>query len=105
MATRRQPRSGVVLLLVLSLLVLFALMGMTFLIGATRYRHGAESFSQNDVHGDPPDKLADMAIFQLIREPQSPFSPVWSSSLLMDLYGDTERVEGVATVVDNATIV
>ena len=75
---------------------------MTFLIGVTRYRHGAESFSKHDVHGDPPAKVADMAVFQLIREPASPFSPTWGHSLLMDLYGDAERVEGRATLANAA---
>jgi hypothetical protein len=100
MAFTRRPRRGVVLLLVLSLLVLFVLLGMTFLIGATRYRHGAESFSQNDLHGDPPDKIADIAVLSLLREPASPFSSLWGHSLLRDLYGDSERIEGTGAIAN-----
>ncbi len=103
MASTRRPRRGVVLLLVLSLLVLFVLLGMTFLIGATRYRHGAESFSQNDLHGDPPDKIADIAMMSLLREPQSPYSSLAGHSLLQDLYGNSDGVAGLGTAVAVAT--
>lgn len=103
MAPRRHARQGVVLLLILSLLVLFSLLGMTFLIGATRYRQGAESFGRHDLHGDDPAKLADLALFQILREPATPFSAVWGHSLLMDKYGMTGAVQGIADVGPVAT--
>jgi hypothetical protein len=80
-------RRGVVLLLVLSLLVLFSLLALTFLIGATRYRHGAEAFGQHDLRGTPAPKLLDMAVHQLIREPSNPYSSVWTHGFLLDAYG------------------
>ncbi len=103
MAPRRHARQGVVLLLILSLLVLFSLLAMTFLIGATRYRQGAESFSRHDLVGDDAAKLADVAVYQMLREPKSPFSSVWGHSLLSDLYGMTGMVLGEADIAAVST--
>ncbi|MCH7729122.1 MAG: hypothetical protein IH991_21965, partial [Planctomycetes bacterium] len=88
MATRRrtQPRRGLVLLIVLSLLTLFMLMGVTFLISSRQYVKGARARAKHEVTGVNPRKHLDVALYQLLRDTRM-VSPISGHSLLGDLYG------------------
>ncbi len=87
MARRPQPRRGVLLLIVLSLLVLFVLIGVTFIVAAGHFSRTAKIDAAQELHGDPPTKLLDTAMYQILRGTSNQRSSVLGHSLLEDLYG------------------
>ncbi len=75
------------LLVVLSLLVLFMLIGTAFLMSSNQYRRGATAAAKLDRLGTPPTKLLDRALMQVLCDTGNPRSVVRYHSLLRDLYG------------------
>ncbi len=69
MVRRPQPRRGVVILIVLSLLVLFVLLVVTFAIVAGQYRRAAQAVGRREWLGEDPQKTADRVMYALVREP------------------------------------
>ena len=92
MVRRPKPRRGVLLLVVLSILVLFALIGITFVVVASSFKRTARQASKIDRSGDDPRQLCDGAMYQLLRGPRGPYSQsgsvLYGHSLLRDLYGN-----------------
>ncbi len=84
----KQKREGIVLLVVLSLLVLFVLVGVTYAI-ATRMAHrSAKSHAKRDIRGDDPRKELDQAMYQILRDVgDTQRSAAKGHSLLRDEYG------------------
>ena len=82
------PRRGVLLLVVLSILVLFVLAAVTFIVVAERYRRAALHATARDQTGDNPRKLLDGAMYQLVRDTGNTGSSLRFHSLLADLYGN-----------------
>ena len=78
---------GVVLLIVLSLLVLFTIMAVTFVIVAASYRDGAAEVSKYRRVGDDPRKLLDASVYSLLRGSLDENSPFRGHELLRDIYG------------------
>ena len=68
----RIQREGVILLVVLGLLTLFALMTMTFILVAAQARRTAIASSQAEQHGDAPQDLLEEAAKQILRAPTTP---------------------------------
>jgi hypothetical protein len=93
---RRYRRRGVLLLVVLSLLVMFLLAGLTFVVVARNYSDGAQAFARHEATRDDPGKLLDMAMYQLVRGPSGSSSRLQGHSLLEDLYGN-DGVRGLVT--------
>lgn len=87
MARRPKPRRGVLLLIVLSLLVLFLLVGLSFMVSAGQFNRLAKSAARTDNTGMPGAKLADAALLQIVRGTANPYSAIHGHSLLEDLYG------------------
>ncbi len=87
MARRAKPRRGVLLLIVLSLLVLFLLIGMSFLVSAGQFNRLAKSAARTGTTGMPGPKLTDSVLYQLLRGTNNPYSAIQGHSLLEDLYG------------------
>lgn len=87
MARRSKPRRGVLLLIVLSLLVLFLLVGLSFMVSAGQFSRLAKSAARTDTTGMPGAKLADAALYQILRGTSNPYSAIRGHSLLEDLYG------------------
>ena len=86
--TRRyKARRGVLLLIVLSLLVLFMLVGLSFLVSASQFKRVAQSAAKSNQQGMPGRKLADAVMYQLVRGTSNPSSAIRSHSLLEDMYG------------------
>ena len=81
-------RRGVLLLVVLSMLVLFLLMGLTFVVVGTSYKDASESFAKIERTGDSPRKELDSAMYQLVRDTTNPLSAIRGHSLLRDMYGN-----------------
>lgn len=93
-------RRGVLLLVVLSMLTLFLLMGATYLITAARSREVAKAFSRSLGASDPTGgqraKLQlDQAMMILLRGPApgTAVSILPADSLLADKYGDAGVIE------------
>lgn len=87
---RRSARSrrGVLLLVVLSLLVLFTLIAVTFVLVASQSRRSVRADSRNEQYGDDPQKQLDSVFAQLVRDTVNPQSALRGHSLLADIYGN-----------------
>jgi hypothetical protein len=85
----RQPQSrrGVVILVVLSLLVLFVLLVVTFAIVAGQYRRTAQAFARQELLRLDPQKDLDRAFYEILRDTTVRSSSVRFHSLLRDYYG------------------
>jgi hypothetical protein len=101
--TRHKPNRGVVLLVVLSLLVLFVVVGLTYVVVAGQFRKAAFASAKRQKLAEQPEKLTDLAIYQLIRGTRGSRVPssFHGQDLLGDLYGN-DGVKGV--VVGNAAL-
>lgn len=85
---RRKPNRGVVLIIVLSLLALFTLLMVTFVIVTGQYRQAAASNARVARFGTKPEKLMDDGVYTLLRDTDNPNNVLRFHSLLYDLYGD-----------------
>ena len=99
---RRQHRRGVLLLVVLSMLVLFMMIGTAFLMTSDMYRKGSKAAAKEGRVGNPPRELLDRALYQLLRDTNNQFSVVRYHSLLRDMYG-TDGFEATAALAQFAT--
>lgn len=98
---RAAERRGVLLLVVLSMLVLFLLVGTTFLITSGQYRTQSKVVEKANRATYQPADLLERALMQLVRDTNNPGSVVRYHSLLRDLYG----VDGFAgRVLVDATV-
>ena len=83
------------LLVVLSLLVLFMLIGTAFMMSSNQYRTASQASAKLNRVGSPPTKLLDRALMQVLRDTGNPNSAIRYHSLLRDLDGS----EGFEAVV------
>ena len=99
MARLRKPRRGIVLLMVLSLLVLFLLMGVTFLIVSSQFLKGAEAQANVALRRQDPESQLEQVLYQLLCGTNVP-SSIQGHGILEDLYGaDSVKGTVVATNV------
>src|SRR5262245_9891219 len=116
-ATRRmrlkdKRKRGIVLILVVSLLALFLLLGPTLALAANVYVSSAKLDRDNQPVGDPPETEMDLVMQQLLGENYVRSSPLYRTSLqgqglLADLYGIdgfTAYVAGTPATRDNGQI-
>ena len=83
----KHRRRGVLILIVLSILVMFGLLGITFVIIAGQAKRTATTAGRSEQQYDPPDRLAEEAALSIFRGSNNPGSPTWLHSLLEDIYG------------------
>lgn len=104
MVYRPQDRRGVVILIVLSLLVLFVLLVVTFAIVAGQYRRAAQAVGRREWLGEDPQKTADRVMYSLVREPNlnQLGSPFRGHALLTDVYGKSARGQVSGNIVQLA---
>lgn len=99
MNRKRTPRRGAILLVVLSVLVLFALIGVTFVVTAAQYRRAADAGLNNPNREDEARLDADSIILEVLRGPKVGTSSVLlGPDLLRDMYGRESRRGSVTTV-------
>lgn len=98
MLRRARQKRGIVLLVVISLLTLFILLGVTYTLVATQYRDAARHESYRDLYRDNPETEMELVLGQLLYG-----SLVRTSLLGHDLLGDMYGNDGVAAKVDAAT--
>jgi hypothetical protein len=103
----RGARRGVLLLVVLSLLTLFLMLGAAYVVSATRAREAARAYARLTFAGDearvPHARLLDGVLLRVVRggaAPKATISPSFES-LLADKYG-TVTLEGTASGFDSA---
>src|SRR3954449_11852667 len=92
--SRRSKRRGVLLLVVLSMLVLFMLVGTAFLMSSNQSRVAMKEAAKQDRMGNYATRLLDRALLQIVRDTSNPYSVVRYHSLLRDLYG-TDGLQGI----------
>ncbi|HBO43802.1 MAG TPA: hypothetical protein DD670_07700, partial [Planctomycetaceae bacterium] len=93
---RGGSRRGVLLLIVLSLLAMFALIGLTFVILTNHARRSAETAGRAEQYVKGPEDKAEMVLMQCIRGTKNPASVLRNHGLLEDLYG-ADVVAGTIT--------
>ena len=86
-ARRSRDRRGVLLLVVLSMLVLFLLIGTAFLVVSNQYRSASKVIETANRTTFQPDDLLERALMQLLRDTNNRHSALRYHSLLRDLYG------------------
>ena len=94
----RRARRGVLLLVVLSMLVLFTLIGVTFVLVASRARITACRDARGEQYGDDYRKQLDEIFAQVVRDTTNPNSSARGHSMLNDEYG----VDGVTATILSA---
>ncbi len=92
LATRNSPpdRRGILLLVVLSMLVLFLLVGTSFIVSSNQYRKANKTLGKPYTPAKSPLQHADLleeVVNQLVRDTTNEFSSLRYHSLLRDLYG------------------
>jgi len=92
----KRRRRGVLILIVLSILVMFGLLGITFVIIAGQAKRTATTAGRSEQQYDPPDRLTEEAALAIFRGSNNPGSPTWLHSLLEDMYGN-DWVEGTTS--------
>ncbi|MEX2167919.1 MAG: hypothetical protein WD851_01290 [Pirellulales bacterium] len=83
----KSARRGVLLLVVLSMLVLFMLVGTAFLMTSSQYRQNAKNAGRLNQFENQPADLLERALKQVLRDTQNASSVVRYHSLLRDMYG------------------
>jgi hypothetical protein len=109
------PRRGVLLLVVLSMLTLFLMLGAAYIVSATRAKEAARAHARLTFGGDetrvPHARIADMVLLKVLRGGTAslPTSPVSAGtflfeSLLADKYGPDTIVADVSSVAGTPPI-
>jgi hypothetical protein len=99
---RRRQQRGVILLAIISLLTMFMLIGITYVVVSGHFKRAAITNSQARQLGVPPQKHLDSAMYQLLRDTELTGSAVRGHSLLQDKYGhfsikaDVSNFSGIA---------
>ncbi len=103
----RLPRRGVLLIVVLSLLVLFALIGLTFVVVAGHYSNAARISVLTEQTSEQGPEIVDQSIYVLLRGTNDKNSQLYDdpsssvcNSLLEDLYSDNYFVAPITNVTD-----
>lgn len=97
-------RRGVLLLIVLGLLALFALVGITFVMLTSHERRSAEASRRADRYAEPADTLLNQALMQVLRGTENPSSVLGPHSLLEDLYGADVVSGGITGAAQNLLV-
>ena len=102
MIKNTQNRSGITLLFVISMIVLFLLMGSSFVIMTSQFRRSSDDNARVATRRDSARSLVNRAFYDLFRGPSldDVYSPLRGHSILGDQYGYGMKafVSGIAPV-------
>ncbi len=87
--SNRQPR-GLILLVVLSMLSLFSMLAISYVIFSGQSRSANFGMARRDYHGMQPSQVLDQAMKQALRGSANSISSIGPHDMLGDLYGYTE---------------
>jgi hypothetical protein len=96
-------RRGVLILVVLSMLFLFVLIAITYVLVAMRQLSASRQFGRFATRGEPPQQLLDDAMMQVLRGSANQFSPIYPHSLLESMYGPFSVSGSIAAIDPNGT--
>ncbi|KLU05097.1 hypothetical protein RISK_002859 [Rhodopirellula islandica] len=108
---KRSPtnkNSGVILLVVLSMLTFFSVLVAAFLVFSNQARQASFAIASRNVKQSHPTSLLDEALMTLIRGTNDGTSPFFGEDLLSDYYGRTDfsalqvRTGTVAAILNNS---
>lgn len=87
--SKRQPRRGVTLIFVVTMLVLFLMMGTAFVIVSNDFLKSARKRGRRHLTASDRNALIERAFYDLVRGPEltNSNSPLRGHSLLADMYG------------------
>lgn len=106
LAPSAPPRRGILLLVVLSMLTLFLLIGTAFIVSSNQYRQAnkirAKLTEASNSSIDQQDLLNEV-INQLVRDTNNPNSAIRFHSLLRDMYGNDGATIGLSQSVSFLT--
>jgi hypothetical protein len=85
---QHRQRRGILILVVLSLLFMFVMIAVTFVLIANRQNSTASKAAAADLIGDTPYQEVQAALNVLVRGDNSALSPFANTNLLVDMYGD-----------------
>lgn len=97
-------RRGILILVVISLLFLFVLLAVSFVMVANRHRSTSKSYERLDQAHDTPTKEMDSALGIIARGDLTPGSPFLNRSLLEDMYGHLS-LQATISNIDTTTYV
>ncbi len=95
----RQQRKGIILLIIISILTMFMLIGVTYVVVSGHFQQSAVINVQAVQLGTPPQKQLDSAMYQIVRDTNHAGSALRGHSLFEDKYGH----RGIHAVIVNAT--
>ena len=98
MRRRKQARRGVILLIVLGMLAMFAMIGITFVLLSGHARRSAQAQAKVGRADNPPARIADDVIQQILRGSSDAASVIGPHGLLEDLYGNGWTTGAITTV-------
>src|SRR5437660_1573635 len=90
MARKHASRDGVILLVVISLLVLFALVGLAFVIYAESQANTARIWREKESQEQPdmdPEMLLAYFLSELVYDSNNPLSQMRGNSMAWNMYG------------------
>ena len=90
-ARQASSRRGVLLLVVLSMLTLFLMIGTAYIVTANQYRRAQKAYAQASLTSEDTSKhdlLVNEVFNQLLRDTNNQYSSFRYHSLLRDLYGN-----------------
>ncbi|MFK7767710.1 MAG: hypothetical protein AB8B55_10855 [Mariniblastus sp.] len=102
--TKRSSRRGITLLFVVTMLLLFLLMGTAFVIVSNDFFRSAKKRSQKHFHVNDGQALVEHAFYDLLRGPAltNASSPLRGHSLLADMYGYGFKTSVVSATADSS---
>lgn len=100
MARRNRQSRGVILLVVLGILALFALVGVVYVISSGQHNAAVRNEIRGEQVGDPPDALLHAALQQVLAGSRNKTSALQTHSLLEDMYGN-DAVRGTIPNISN----
>ena len=84
----RKSPGGLILLVVLSMLTLFSLLSITYVVFSSQARSSSMGMARKDFRGTPHTTLLDGALRQVLRGTDSR-SALWKNDLMGDFYGSS----------------
>lgn len=93
----KKQRTGITLLFVVSLIVLFMLLATTFLVVSSQYLRSAKSYSEGEIFTVDPVNELDQAFYILLRDTTDVNCPIRGHSLLADIYGLMKGFRGTVS--------
>ncbi len=99
MSKHPQPKNGLILLVVLSMLTLFSLLSITYVVFSSQSRTSSMGMARRDHHRMQQDRLLDYSLQQVLRGSKTGSrSTITQHSLLADVYGHRESLVQTSTI-------